>query len=222
MKSPSPAPVFGLGRLFIDFVFTGGAGDRARWETWHEPADVDAWFARSTLAPIEVSFDVRTFAAARQLREALWLVARGLARGESIPTDAVDVVNRAARATPLVPFYDARTGRALWHAPTASQCLSSVARDAISLIGDARQRSRVRECQNPDCAIIFYDDSRPGVRRWCRPERCGDRIRARTYRQRRGEGRNAADGQSGATATGAPARGEPSRSAALPPRNRTS
>lgn len=221
MANSTPAPVFGLGRLCVDFVFSGGAGERARWETWHEPADVAAWFARSTLAPVQVSFDARTFAAARQLREALWLIVRSLARREPVLADAIGIVNEQARSAPMVPFFDATTDRAVWRSPTARQCLSSVARDAVWLLGDERQRARVRECANPDCAIVFFDDSRPGARRWCRPERCGDRIRARTYRQRHGDGHPPA-GQSGTTSTGAPALGEPRRSAALPPRSSTS
>ncbi|MBA3584454.1 MAG: CGNR zinc finger domain-containing protein, partial [Gemmatimonadetes bacterium] len=43
----------------------------------------------------------------------------------------------------------------------------------------------VRQCESRDCALLFFDDSRPGKRRWCSPGRCGDRARARAYRARK-------------------------------------
>ncbi len=40
---------------------------------------------------------------------------------------------------------------------------------------------RLKICANPECRRTFYDDSRSYSRRWC-TRRCGDVIRARTYR----------------------------------------
>lgn len=58
-----------------------------------------------------------------------------------------------------------------------------VARDAVDLFA-AGDPARLRRCQGRQCALVFYDDSRSGARRWCAPERCGDRTRARVYRAR--------------------------------------
>ena len=71
-----------------------------------------------------------------------------------------------------------------WHHPTVAAALATIAQDAVALFGDPTQRARLRRCENSTCRVIFYDDSRPGSRRWCAPNRCGDRIRARAYRQR--------------------------------------
>ena len=46
---------------------------------------------------------------------------------------------------------------------------------------------RIRECAAPDCALLFVDGSRPGGRRWCAGEACGNRTRTKVYRQRRKE-----------------------------------
>ncbi|PYS62331.1 MAG: hypothetical protein DMF74_13655 [Acidobacteria bacterium] len=40
-------------------------------------------------------------------------------------------------------------------------------------------------CLKAKATATFYDDSRPGLRRWCASNRCGDRIRARMYRDRK-------------------------------------
>ena len=74
---------------------------------------------------------------------------------------------------------------------TASRALATIARDAVVLFGDPSQTARLRECESDDCRIVFYDGSPPNRRRWCFPERCGDRHRARAYRARHREERPA-------------------------------
>ena len=49
----------------------------------------------------------------------------------------------------------------------------------------AGDRSRLRQCEGANCMLLFHDDSRSGARRWCAPERCGDRTRSREYRRRK-------------------------------------
>jgi predicted RNA-binding Zn ribbon-like protein len=44
---------------------------------------------------------------------------------------------------------------------------------------------RFRECARATCPMVFVDSSRPGTRRWCAMERCGNREKARTLRARR-------------------------------------
>jgi predicted RNA-binding Zn ribbon-like protein len=106
------------------------------------------------------------------------------ARNRRPPDDAVKLLNRAAAMPPLTPRLDPMTRDFSWHQPTVGAAMSEVARDALAMLGDPEQRRRVRTCANPDCERLFYDDSRPGRRRWCSPERCGDQARARAYRAR--------------------------------------
>ncbi len=44
---------------------------------------------------------------------------------------------------------------------------------------------RLKMCPADDCHWIFYDRSRPARARWCSPQRCGNRNKTRTYRERR-------------------------------------
>ncbi|MGC4762555.1 CGNR zinc finger domain-containing protein [Micromonospora sp. DT46] len=48
-------------------------------------------------------------------------------------------------------------------------------------------RDRIRECATHDCYLVFVDTSRPGRRRWCAMERCGNRHKVRSLRARRAE-----------------------------------
>ncbi|CAM5478154.1 hypothetical protein STENM327S_08341 [Streptomyces tendae] len=78
-----------------------------------------------------------------------------------------------------------RTARAGW-APgaTGPRLLSTVARDAIELL-TGPHADRVRECGAHNCYLLFVDTSRPGRRRWCAMEHCGNREKVRAHRARR-------------------------------------
>jgi predicted RNA-binding Zn ribbon-like protein len=40
-------------------------------------------------------------------------------------------------------------------------------------------------CAAEDCAFLFVDASRPGTRRWCSMQRCGNLAKIRTHREGR-------------------------------------
>ena len=64
--------------------------------------------------------------------------------------------------------------------------LAAVALDAVELL--SLDDGRLRLCEGPGCSLVFYDSSRPGTRRWCSTERCGNRVNTTTYRRRRAGG----------------------------------
>jgi predicted RNA-binding Zn ribbon-like protein len=169
------------GRLCIDFSLTGGEGERlAHFELLHEPGDLDAWLAGSDLDVADTAATPSDLREARRLRWAIWHAAQATAAGRPVASADAAVVEQAAARPPLVP----RLGGG-WQAPTARAALSDIARDAIAMVSDPGQRARVRVCAAPDCPVPFFDDSRPGRRRWCEPTRCGDRSRQRAHRARR-------------------------------------
>jgi predicted RNA-binding Zn ribbon-like protein len=53
-----------------------------------------------------------------------------------------------------------------------------------SFLEDAQERwVRIKTCGNPECRWAFVDTTRANTRRWCRDERCGNRLRVRRARQ---------------------------------------
>ncbi|MET9067705.1 CGNR zinc finger domain-containing protein [Streptosporangium sandarakinum] len=99
------------------------------------------------------------------------------------PQDALAVLNEFAAAPPPVPVVTPSFRRG-WATPvTGAQFLSAVARDAVELFGGP-MASRVRVCGGERCLLIFLDTSRPGARRWCSMDRCGNRYKLRTRRDR--------------------------------------
>ncbi|QPP05034.1 zf-CGNR multi-domain protein [Streptomyces bathyalis] len=179
--------VFDAGALCLEFLTTGGPGVLSRSETLHTPDDLATWCtaSRLRLAPGDVHISGSEFRAARWLRDALSRFARAVAHGRPPNPRDVDEVNQAAQLPPLVPQI-AADGQHGSHLPAdAFQVLSSVARDAVGLF-TGPLAARVRECGAPDCSLVFVDTSRPGRRRWCVMERCGNRHKVRALRARRG------------------------------------
>ena len=180
--------IFVAGRLCIDFTQTGGeTGKRAYWERFHTPSDLSDWFSASPLHLDSVPVSHEDFATALSLREAIWRAAQAIRQQEIPPAAVVDTINRIA-AFPDLPPQLTRDGlEQAWRSPaTATAILSLIARDAIDLFtGDLR--SRIRECENPNCGLMFVDASRPGQRRWCLMKRCGNITKTSRYRKRRRE-----------------------------------
>ncbi|MEU7531379.1 CGNR zinc finger domain-containing protein [Saccharothrix sp. NPDC042600] len=168
---------FRTGRPCLDFTHTGGDGPYAVWELLHTPDDVALYVGG--LLDVELTVADADVAALKPLRTALTNAARGAARGIP-PADAdVDVINAVAADPPLVPRL--ADGRVVLTPGTLPQALSTLARDAIDLFSSPL-RDRVRVCAAEDCGLLFVDASRPGLRRWCSMERCGDRAKKRKAR----------------------------------------
>ena len=177
--------IFVAGRLSIDFTQTGGeTGNRAYWERFHDPSDLADWFSLSPLHLQEVQVSPEQFQLALALREAIWRVAEAIRKKERpVPAD-IDLINQVAATPDLPPQLDRGGLERAWLSPaTAPAALSSIARDAIDLFSGGL-RSRIRQCENPNCGLMFVDTSRPGKRRWCLMKRCGNMYKTSRYRSK--------------------------------------
>ena len=170
-------------RLALRFLMTGGRTKiRSHFEQLHSPSDLEVWLSSefgATAAPVS-SDDL---SAALALREAVFAIIRAMTR--SVPPSQADysAINLAAEADPLRPMLD-QTGQIGWSGPIGgAPALSTIARDAIDLLG-SDIATRVRECENPKCELVFVDFSPPGRRRWCAMGRCGNRAKTKAYRDR--------------------------------------
>jgi predicted RNA-binding Zn ribbon-like protein len=175
-----------VGRLCLDFAMTGGRGGWEKYERLMAPSDLRDWFGQSSFALRGVSVDAAAMERAFDLRHAIQQIALALLAGHKPPRPDVEVVNDFAAAPPPARFLDPRSLKLSIATPVALDALlSEIARDALDLAADPRARGRVRQCESPDCGLIFLDDSRPGNRRFCSQGRCGERARARAYRARK-------------------------------------
>ncbi|MCP2168091.1 CGNR zinc finger domain-containing protein [Goodfellowiella coeruleoviolacea] len=176
---------FDAGAVCLDFAHSGGEGEYAVYETLHEPSDLAEWLAQPPLAAVmTVQVTARELAEAKSLRQAIWDAAHAQAARRPLPVEAIATINRAAAAAPLVPeLTNDLTAR--WAPPVrATHALSTLAREMIELLSGPLA-NRIRECASDNCPLVFVDSSRPGARRWCAMERCGNRHKLRALRTRR-------------------------------------
>lgn len=177
---------FDAGAVCLDFAHTGGEEAYSVFETLHEPADLAEWLAQPPLAAVlTVPLTAGDLTAAKALRQALRATAHARADGRHLPARAVATINGTATAPPLVPELAADGSTAGWAPPVrAAQVLSTLARDMIDLLSGPLSE-RIRVCASDTCPLVFVDSSRPGARRWCSMERCGNRHKLRVLRARR-------------------------------------
>ena len=121
-----------------------------------------------------------------EFREGLYRVFTLLAKEKPATAEDVSLIRRSALEA-LRHRYIARTSRGYqwqWEkASTLERLLWPIAESAAELLVSS-DRSRVRECEAPDCAWLFLDTSRNHSRRWCDMKVCGNREKARRHYQR--------------------------------------
>jgi predicted RNA-binding Zn ribbon-like protein len=173
-----------IGRLCLDFAQTGDMGFGTRFERLTTPSELQRWLSLSPVDVPHVRINSEDLNTAKILRGAIWRAAVAILARKPPTASDLRVLNRAACRAGLVRKLNPAAKSIRWHRPTIREALATIAQDAVVLFGDPTQKRRMRRCGNPRCIVIFYDDSRAGRRRWCAPNRCGDRMRAKLYRDR--------------------------------------
>lgn len=147
------------------------------------PADLDRWLLSSGMTARAPRASEKDLALARSLREAIYSLAISPDRG-SFQTPAMETLNEVAALPPAIPAL--RPGGLVEVEPYAPGLLSQIARDAIYLLGEG-DTSRLRQCDAPNCTILFVDTSRSADRRWCSMAACGNKAKVTEHRRRRAD-----------------------------------
>lgn len=168
---------FDSGALCLDFCYTGDLGyGNPAWERLHAPGDLDGWL-RDRFGRLSRSCSEDDHAAALRLRSAISTMARRATAGQDLLPDDVDLVNEWAARPAIPPHLPGGTHSRPDPSPTAAMAV--IAHDAVNIF--VLSGNRIRECAADDCRLIFVDTSRPGKRRWCSMQRCGNRAKSRAH-----------------------------------------
>jgi predicted RNA-binding Zn ribbon-like protein len=116
--------------------------------------------------------------AVRELREALRGVLVGHHDG-TVDADAVAALDALARSAPVLVGFAPDGAVGLQGSGVIARVLAIVA----AASGDGTWE-RLKVCGADDCRWAFYDASRNHSRTWCSMSVCGNRAKARAYRQR--------------------------------------
>lgn len=175
---------FRSGRLCLDFIATMGDRDHLAFDRWRKTEDFARWCLEARLLGERITVSTGELSAARELREAMYrLVAKALDHETPDPVD-IARLNEAARKPPLTPELTAFGQPSNWSSMAPYDAiLATVARDAIDLLSSDALR-RVRKCADAHCSVLFVDNSRPGQRRWCAMNGCGNKVKKAAYRKR--------------------------------------
>jgi predicted RNA-binding Zn ribbon-like protein len=167
------------GRPCLDLVATLGKRHADPVERLPDPETLGRWFVAAGLLSAAPPVHARDLHRARRLREAIHTLVR------SVPTDAgaVALLNAEARRPDLAPQLTV-AGELARLEGSAAAALATVARDAVRLLGSPAA-ARVKECEHPDCSLVFLDETQSGRRRWCSMDRCGNLVKVAAYRSRR-------------------------------------
>ena len=175
------------GRLSLDLSWTLRYRSVAPTELLVTPDDLRRWIT-TAVAPVNAPVDLDGLVAAVELREAIYSGAVARIAGDAVGAGVRSTINHwAARPAPFRAL-DRQQRASLLLRPGAEveSALAAVALDAVELL--ALDEGRLRRCEGPDCSLVFHDSSRPGKRRWCSTERCGNRVNTTTYRRRQTAG----------------------------------
>ncbi|MBZ5602598.1 MAG: CGNR zinc finger domain-containing protein [Acidobacteriia bacterium] len=163
------------GALCLDFINTVGTrkkGELIR-EKLRSPDDLKRWAAGAGIA----CGMPRTLARAIALREALFRICTSTLDGRAPAENDLAVLNRELGRAQL-----RYTGGAFRVSEEAS-LLGVIARSAVDLL-TSDELARLRRCGGVDCGWLFLDTSRNGSRQWCDMRVCGNRAKARAFRER--------------------------------------
>jgi predicted RNA-binding Zn ribbon-like protein len=183
------------GRLVIDLLNTVGARDGARVELLGNPEDLPAW-ADVAGVPYAGDIGIRSDRELEELREFREVLREGLQRwrgGDAASPELIARLNRELARDPRhvnLRMHDGALGTEMVSTGDPLDRLYADVAASLAMMLGRDDRSRYRSCANETCPFTFYDDSKPGTRRWCSMELCGGRAKARAFRLRHGVGRS--------------------------------
>lgn len=177
------------GRPALDFVNSRRERWRRNVDCLVSDDDVIEWLAAAGLLVVSGSMPRGLLDEARELREAIDAGVRAVVAGDSVPREEIRLIDAwlvlagtrpalALGADGLPRLGERRAS------DSPRRALALIALDAARLLGDARERERVRICAADTCSARFYDRSRGARRRWCSMATCGNAAKARRHRAR--------------------------------------
>lgn len=152
-----------------------------------DPRSAASWFAQRGLLDATDLLGAADVRQAQEMREALrkLLLAHN---GGAMDVSAADAVNNAAKSAELVVRFEPDGGAVL--APVRPGIDGALGR-LIAIVYQAVSAGtwdRLKACGDETCEWAFYDSSKNRSATWCDMAVCGNRAKARAYRERRALG----------------------------------
>jgi predicted RNA-binding Zn ribbon-like protein len=148
-----------------------------------DPAELQTWLAERDLIAAGDALTADDLTRARGVRDALRSL---LLANNGVPLDptALEAINEASADAALLARFDRSGAAALAPArPGLDGALARLLAIAVEAMRDGSWR-RLKACADHACEAAFYDWSRNRSGTWCSMSVCGNRAKARNYRNR--------------------------------------
>ncbi len=141
--------------------------------------------ARGERRPEEAAWALRR---AVELRELLYRIFSRVGSGQEPDAHSLEALNgllpKALGRLRLDATPEGISWGWRWEPPELDRVLAPVICSAAELL-TSDELSRVRLCDGDGCGWLFVDGSRNRSRRWCDMDDCGNRAKARRFRERK-------------------------------------
>jgi predicted RNA-binding Zn ribbon-like protein len=149
------------------------------------PAGLAAWLQSSGLMPPAAAATSADLAHAVALREALRAILLAHSVDSPVPREAAQTLDSAAARARVRLHFDERGAAVL--EPEAGGVDGGLGR-LLSIVHQAIAQetwTRLKACRDHTCEWAFYDHTKNRSGAWCNMAVCGNRAKARAYRERR-------------------------------------
>ena len=143
-----------------------------------------AWLAAHGLDGGERSIGEEDRERLVEVREALRGLLLANNSGEPFPDAALQILNEQSAEAAVVLRFDPDGAALLTHCGGVDSAIARLLAIVHRSMGD-RTWQRLKACPADDCLWAFYDHSRNRSGTWCEMGECGNRAKARRYRERR-------------------------------------
>jgi predicted RNA-binding Zn ribbon-like protein len=153
------------------------------------PDGLSAWLTELGLMEPGAAVDESDVERARELREAIRSLLHAN-HGDELDPGALDTINRIAERSAVTVRFAGRGEAGL--APAATGPDGAFGRFLAIVYTSLADGSweRLKACRADTCQWAFYDRSKNRSGSWCSMDGCGNRAKARAYRQRRRPGQD--------------------------------
>lgn len=145
-------------------------------------ADADRWLADHDLPVIDDgAAELERLIAVREALRGLLLANN---TGAAPPPEALAVLNEQSAEADVGLHFDSDGAALVTHCGGVDAAIASL----LAIVYGAMQEGawqRLKACPAEDCLWSFYDGSRNRSATWCEMGECGNRAKARAFRERR-------------------------------------
>ena len=147
------------------------------------PAELVAWLSERSLIERGASAGDQDLERSRKLREALSALCYANSSGELDP-EAPPVLDAAAERAGLRLYFCADGFAGLM---SCAEGVDGAHGRLLEIVAEAMRGgtwTRLKACRSDDCRWAFFDGSKNHSRAWCSMAVCGNRAKARAFRER--------------------------------------